>query len=205
MTWFMSLFLLIAACVLNYVICVCNWKDMSSFILGIFAFSFILCLSTSCLSKVLLAWQLWLPTDSFTKFWFISALVFSLCLLLFYISSPTSCSPRPLSAVSQCHAGCSEVDSLTEAVAGEGFLLGCISCKRREEVPARATVDWHFKPLGEEEFRHVSSAKFSSDSGSGASNKNVTGFFFFLSLMFFLVSWHKHKKEQHCSGPLSTE
>lgn len=80
------------------------------------------------------------------------------------------------------------MDSLTEAVAGEGFLLGCISCKRREEVPARATVDWHFKPLGEEEFRHVSSAKFSSDSGSGASNKNVTGFFFFLSLMFFLVS-----------------
>uniref|UniRef100_A0A3Q2WGP5 Sodium channel regulatory subunit beta-3 n=1 Tax=Haplochromis burtoni TaxID=8153 RepID=A0A3Q2WGP5_HAPBU len=57
--------------------------------------------------------------------------------------------------VSQCHAGCSEVDSLTEAVAGEGFLLGCISCKRREEVPARATVDWHFKPLGEEEFRHI--------------------------------------------------
>ncbi|XP_063341023.1 sodium channel subunit beta-1 [Pelmatolapia mariae] len=57
--------------------------------------------------------------------------------------------------VSQCDAGCSEVDSLTEAVAGEGFLLGCISCKRREEVPARATVDWHFKPLGEEEFRHI--------------------------------------------------
>uniref|UniRef100_A0A3B4H7R4 Sodium channel regulatory subunit beta-3 n=1 Tax=Pundamilia nyererei TaxID=303518 RepID=A0A3B4H7R4_9CICH len=59
------------------------------------------------------------------------------------------------SLLSQCHAGCSEVDSLTEAVAGEGFLLGCISCKRREEVPARATVDWHFKPLGEEEFRHI--------------------------------------------------
>ncbi|XP_034730280.1 sodium channel subunit beta-1 [Etheostoma cragini] len=57
--------------------------------------------------------------------------------------------------VSQCHGGCAEVDSLTEAVAGEGFLLGCISCKRREEVPARATVDWHFKPLGEEEFRHI--------------------------------------------------
>uniref|UniRef100_A0A8D2ZT63 Sodium channel regulatory subunit beta-3 n=1 Tax=Scophthalmus maximus TaxID=52904 RepID=A0A8D2ZT63_SCOMX len=44
---------------------------------------------------------------------------------------------------------------LTEAVAGKGFLLGCISCKRREEVSARATVDWHFKPLGEEEFRHI--------------------------------------------------
>lgn len=47
------------------------------------------------------------------------------------------------------------MDSLTEAVAGGGFLLGCISCKRREEVSARATVDWHFKPLGEEEFRHI--------------------------------------------------
>ncbi|XP_070822672.1 sodium channel regulatory subunit beta-1 [Chaetodon trifascialis] len=57
--------------------------------------------------------------------------------------------------VSQCHGGCAEVDSLTEAVAGGGFLLGCISCKRREEVSARATVDWHFKPLGQEEFRHI--------------------------------------------------
>ncbi|TMS10776.1 sodium channel subunit beta-1 [Larimichthys crocea] len=57
--------------------------------------------------------------------------------------------------VSQCHGGCSEVESMTEAVAGEGFLLGCISCKRREEVSARATVDWHFRPLGEEEFRHI--------------------------------------------------
>ncbi|XP_070691058.1 sodium channel regulatory subunit beta-1 isoform X2 [Pempheris klunzingeri] len=53
------------------------------------------------------------------------------------------------------HGGCAEVDSLTEAVAGGGFLLGCISCKRREEVSARATVDWHFKPLGEEEFIHI--------------------------------------------------
>ncbi|KAM7383068.1 hypothetical protein PAMP_002751 [Pampus punctatissimus] len=57
--------------------------------------------------------------------------------------------------VSQCHGGCAEVDSLTEAVAGEGFLLGCISCKIREEVSARATVDWHFKSPGEEEFRHI--------------------------------------------------
>ncbi|XP_070768576.1 sodium channel regulatory subunit beta-1 [Enoplosus armatus] len=57
--------------------------------------------------------------------------------------------------VSQCHGGCAEVDSLTEAVAGGGFLLGCISCKMREEVSAQATVDWHFKPLGEEEFRHI--------------------------------------------------
>ncbi|XP_042346182.1 sodium channel subunit beta-1 [Plectropomus leopardus] len=57
--------------------------------------------------------------------------------------------------VSQCHGGCAEVDSLTEAVAGERFLLGCISCKKREEVSGRATVDWHFKPLEEEEFRHI--------------------------------------------------
>ncbi|KAM4579860.1 sodium channel regulatory subunit beta-1 isoform 1-T2 [Odontesthes bonariensis] len=57
--------------------------------------------------------------------------------------------------VSECHGGCAEVDSLTEAVAGEGFLLGCISCKTREEVPARAAVDWYFKPPAEEEFRHI--------------------------------------------------
>ncbi|XP_071324647.1 sodium channel regulatory subunit beta-1 isoform X1 [Trachinotus anak] len=57
--------------------------------------------------------------------------------------------------VSQCHGACAEVDSLTEAVAGKGFLLGCISCKRREEISAQTTVDWHFKPLGEEQFRHI--------------------------------------------------
>lgn len=48
---------------------------------------------------------------------------------------------------------------MTEAVVGKGFQLGCISCKRREEVSARATVDWHYKPLGEEEFWHVSTSK----------------------------------------------
>ncbi|XP_034030066.1 sodium channel subunit beta-1 [Thalassophryne amazonica] len=57
--------------------------------------------------------------------------------------------------MSQCHGGCSEVDSLTEAVAGQTFMLGCISCKKREEVSAYVTVDWHFQPLGEEEFRHI--------------------------------------------------
>ncbi|XP_041843915.1 sodium channel subunit beta-1 [Melanotaenia boesemani] len=57
--------------------------------------------------------------------------------------------------VSQGNAGCAEVDSQTEAVAGERFMLGCISCKTREEVSARATVDWFFKPLEEEEFRHI--------------------------------------------------
>lgn len=79
------------------------------------------------------------------------------------VSSSSPLLLRPLSSpsVSRCDGGCSEVDSMTEAIAGQGFLLGCISCKRREEVSARATVDWHFKPLGEEEeeFRHVSSPK----------------------------------------------
>uniref|UniRef100_A0A674EEZ4 Sodium channel regulatory subunit beta-3 n=1 Tax=Salmo trutta TaxID=8032 RepID=A0A674EEZ4_SALTR len=36
--------------------------------------------------------------------------------------------------LSHCHGGCAEVDSMTEAVARESFLMGCISCKRREEV-----------------------------------------------------------------------
>ncbi|XP_036414771.1 sodium channel subunit beta-1 [Colossoma macropomum] len=55
----------------------------------------------------------------------------------------------------QCHAGCAEVDSMTEAVAGESFMLGCISCKRREEVSGETAVDWHFKPDGTDEFYHI--------------------------------------------------
>ncbi|XP_070768264.1 sodium channel, voltage-gated, type I, beta a [Enoplosus armatus] len=51
--------------------------------------------------------------------------------------------------VSRCHGACVEVDSNTEAVADEGFKLGCISCKRRGEVHARATVTWYFKASGE--------------------------------------------------------
>uniref|UniRef100_A0A8C3G1X0 Sodium channel regulatory subunit beta-1 n=1 Tax=Cyclopterus lumpus TaxID=8103 RepID=A0A8C3G1X0_CYCLU len=35
-----------------------------------------------------------------------------------------------------CRGACVEVDSNTEAVADEGFKLGCISCKRRGEVKA---------------------------------------------------------------------
>uniref|UniRef100_A0A8C7SA85 Sodium channel regulatory subunit beta-3 n=1 Tax=Oncorhynchus mykiss TaxID=8022 RepID=A0A8C7SA85_ONCMY len=54
-----------------------------------------------------------------------------------------------------CHGGCAEVDSMTEAVAGESFLMGCISCKRREEVQAQTTVDWHFRATGEEEYIHI--------------------------------------------------
>uniref|UniRef100_A0A672MAH5 Sodium channel subunit beta-1-like n=1 Tax=Sinocyclocheilus grahami TaxID=75366 RepID=A0A672MAH5_SINGR len=36
------------------------------------------------------------------------------------------------------------------------FLLVCISCKRREEVPGSAIVDWHYKAAGSDEFIHVS-------------------------------------------------
>lgn len=52
--------------------------------------------------------------------------------------------------------GCAEVDSMTEAVAGEKFRLECISCKRREEVPGSAVVDWHYKAPETEDFIHVS-------------------------------------------------
>ncbi|GAA6080473.1 sodium channel subunit beta-1 isoform X1 [Tachysurus ichikawai] len=54
-----------------------------------------------------------------------------------------------------CDGSCAEVDSMTEAVVGQGFLLGCISCKRRAEVVGAATVDWHFKPTGGDEFFHI--------------------------------------------------
>ncbi|XP_060756999.1 sodium channel subunit beta-1 [Neoarius graeffei] len=54
-----------------------------------------------------------------------------------------------------CEGSCAEVDSMTEAVAGQGFLLGCISCKRREEISGTAMVDWHFKPTGGDEFFHI--------------------------------------------------
>ncbi|KAF5890415.1 sodium channel subunit beta-1-like, partial [Clarias magur] len=54
-----------------------------------------------------------------------------------------------------CDGGCAEVDSMTEAVVGQGFLLGCISCKKREEIGGTATVDWHFKPAGGDEFFHI--------------------------------------------------
>lgn len=57
--------------------------------------------------------------------------------------------------VPQGQTGCAEVDSMTEAVAGESFLLGCISCKKRAEVPGSAIVEWHFKPAGTEEFIHI--------------------------------------------------
>lgn len=58
--------------------------------------------------------------------------------------------------VSLCDGACAEVDSDTEAVAGQGFKLGCISCKMRGEVEASAIVDWYFRAKGEIDFVHVS-------------------------------------------------
>ncbi|XP_023648786.1 sodium channel regulatory subunit beta-1-like [Paramormyrops kingsleyae] len=57
--------------------------------------------------------------------------------------------------VSLCKAACAEVDSDTQAVAGQGFKLGCISCKRRGEVEATATVNWYFRPKGEHSYIHI--------------------------------------------------
>lgn len=45
---------------------------------------------------------------------------------------------------------------MTEAVAGQDFLLNCISCKKREEVSSAATVDWHFQAAGGNDSVHVS-------------------------------------------------
>ncbi|XP_076609973.1 sodium channel, voltage-gated, type I, beta b [Chaetodon auriga] len=57
--------------------------------------------------------------------------------------------------VYRCHGACAEVDSDTEAVAGRGFKLGCISCKRRSEVDGSATVEWYFRAKGEADFVHI--------------------------------------------------
>ncbi|XP_051577921.1 sodium channel subunit beta-1 isoform X2 [Myxocyprinus asiaticus] len=53
---------------------------------------------------------------------------------------------------------------MTEAVAGKSFMLGCISCKRREEVPGSAIVDWHFKPSEDEDFIHIFRYEYTSPS-----------------------------------------
>lgn len=57
--------------------------------------------------------------------------------------------------VPQGQTGCAEVDSMTEAVVGERFKLGCISCKMREEVAGSAVVDWHYKPPENEDYIHI--------------------------------------------------
>ncbi|XP_067365080.1 sodium channel, voltage-gated, type I, beta a [Channa argus] len=56
---------------------------------------------------------------------------------------------------SLCLGACVEVDSDTEAVANQGFKLGCISCKMRGEVDATASVNWYFKASDETEFTHL--------------------------------------------------
>ncbi|XP_027011101.1 sodium channel, voltage-gated, type I, beta a [Tachysurus fulvidraco] len=61
-------------------------------------------------------------------------------------------------------SACVEVDSDTEAVAGQDFRLGCISCKMRGEVEATATVDWWFMPKEESDFTHIYS--YSNEMGS---------------------------------------
>lgn len=66
--------------------------------------------------------------------------------------------------VYQCHGACAEVDSDTEAVAGKGFKLGCISCKRRSEVEGSATVEWYFRAKGEADFVRVSPHRLESTS-----------------------------------------
>ncbi|KAJ8384448.1 hypothetical protein AAFF_G00204690 [Aldrovandia affinis] len=63
-----------------------------------------------------------------------------------------SCFLLSILYVPQSEAGCAEVVSMTEAVEGETFLLGCISCKKREEVPSKSTVDWYFRAPAEEDF-----------------------------------------------------
>uniref|UniRef100_A0A8C7YCI3 Sodium channel regulatory subunit beta-3 n=1 Tax=Oryzias sinensis TaxID=183150 RepID=A0A8C7YCI3_9TELE len=45
----------------------------------------------------------------------------------------------PLFAARVCGGACVEVDSDTEAVVGDGFQLGCIYCKMRGEVRAKAS------------------------------------------------------------------
>ncbi|XP_069031967.1 sodium channel regulatory subunit beta-1-like [Embiotoca jacksoni] len=58
-------------------------------------------------------------------------------------------------ALYQCHGACAEVDSDTEAVAGKGFKLGCISCKRRSEVEGSATIEWYFRAKEESDFNRI--------------------------------------------------
>lgn len=54
--------------------------------------------------------------------------------------------------VLQANGACVELEPDTEAVANEGFKLGCISCKMRSEVRAVASVSWSFKGQDKEDF-----------------------------------------------------
>ncbi|XP_049607642.1 sodium channel subunit beta-1 [Syngnathus scovelli] len=59
------------------------------------------------------------------------------------------------SFVYRCDGACAEPESDTQAVVGRGFKLGCLSCKRRSEVKATATVEWYFKAKGEVDFVQI--------------------------------------------------
>ncbi|KAK6469713.1 sodium channel subunit beta-1-like [Huso huso] len=54
-----------------------------------------------------------------------------------------------------CWSGCVEVESSTEAVLGQGFKLGCISCKQRREVEATSSVQWSFKSKDDADFNLI--------------------------------------------------
>ncbi|KAG7270375.1 hypothetical protein CRUP_003929 [Coryphaenoides rupestris] len=73
-------------------------------------------------------------------------------------STPPSSCPGGRSAQDsrqRSWGACVEVDSDTEAVANQGFKLGCISCKMRGEVPATASVKWFFKAHHENAFTQI--------------------------------------------------
>uniref|UniRef100_A0A3B3YKE4 Sodium channel regulatory subunit beta-3 n=1 Tax=Poecilia mexicana TaxID=48701 RepID=A0A3B3YKE4_9TELE len=60
--------------------------------------------------------------------------------------------PKSVKMTGLCRGACVEVDSDTEAVANEGFKLGCISCKMRAEVEAKAVVSWSFRGADDKDF-----------------------------------------------------
>lgn len=60
------------------------------------------------------------------------------------------------SAASLCCGACVELDSDTEAVVNQSFKLVCISCKKRGEVQATASVSWYFRAANDKEYSRVS-------------------------------------------------
>uniref|UniRef100_A0A8D2IQ05 Sodium channel regulatory subunit beta-1 n=1 Tax=Varanus komodoensis TaxID=61221 RepID=A0A8D2IQ05_VARKO len=59
--------------------------------------------------------------------------------------------PRKAALVTSL-GGCVEVDSETEAVAGDHFKIRCISCKKRSETEATAFTEWFFKEKNTKDF-----------------------------------------------------
>ncbi|XP_011484150.1 sodium channel subunit beta-1 [Oryzias latipes] len=64
-----------------------------------------------------------------------------------------------------CGGACVEVDSDTEAVVGDGFQLGCIYCKMRGEVRAKASVDWYYRSSDEREKGDVQIYRYQNQRG----------------------------------------